>query len=223
MEKRKIVFGTYDTALHGKWTLNAWAFSPAVQHTNFVTVPGRDGQLDLSTALTDGEPRYDNRTLTVRLESSEGDRMEREARIRTMINWLDGWSMDIFLPDHPLHYIKGRVHVAREFNDPAHCAVNVTATCEPWMYFKNERVYTLTAAATEKTAVLSNMGRRTAVPSVVVSGANAEVKLVYGAASWVLSAGTYDLPDLALKQGDVELQYSGTGTVVIAYREAVLE
>ncbi len=223
MEKRKIIFGTYDTALHGLWTLNAWELSPAMQHTNFVTVPGRDGQLDLSTALTDGEPRYDNRTLTVRLESSEGTRLEREARISTMVNWLDGWSMDIKLPDRPTQYVKGRIHVAREFNDPAHCAVNVTAVCEPWLYFVNERVYTLTAAAQEKTAVLSNAGRRTVVPTITVSGTGASVKLVYGASSWVLSAGTYQLPDLILKQGDVELLYSGTGTVRIAYREAVLQ
>lgn len=223
MEKRKIIFGTYDTALHGLWTLNAWELSPAVQQTNFVTVPGRDGRLDLSTALTDGEPRYDNRKLTVRLESSEGTRLEREARISTMINWLDGWIVDVMLPDRPTQYVKGRVHVAREFNDPVHCAVNVTVECDPWLYFRNERVYTLTAGTTEKTAVLSNTGRRTVAPTLIVSGSGASVKLVFGAASWVLSAGTYQLPDLVLKQGDVELKYSGTGTVQISYREAVLQ
>ena len=220
---RKIIFGTYDTHLNGPWTLTGWTLTPAEHRTQFVEVPGRDGELDLSTALTDGAPRYGNRTLTATFERSDGTRLEREARISTMINWLDGWSMDIKLPDRPTLFIKGRVHVAREFNDPAHCAVNVTAVCEPWLYFVNERVYTLTAAAQEKTAVLSNAGRRTVVPTITVSGTGASVKLVYGASSWVLSAGIYQLPDLILKQGDVELLYSGTGTVRIAYREAVLQ
>ena len=223
METRKILFGTYDTAQNGLWTLTGCALSDPVQQTNYVQVLGRrEGPLDLSTVLTDGDPVYDSRTLTVTLESSEGTRLDRESRISSMINWLDGWVQEIVLPDDSTRYLKGRVHVAKQYNDPAHAAVTVTAVCEPWRYNKTETKVTLTASSTSKTATLKNAGRLTVVPLIEITGSNASVKLGFGSASWTLSAGTYQLPDLILAQGDHSLTYSGTGTVKITYREAVL-
>lgn len=219
MEKRKAILGGYDTALDGLWTLNSCTLSDPVVQTHLVDVPGRDGPLDLSTALTDGEPRYGSRTLTIRLESSEGTRMEREDRIDALVNRLDGWRTDAVLPDRPQLYLEGRFSVAREYNDMAHAAVVVTAVCDPWRYFKNARAYTLKATADEQTVVLSNVGRRTAVPQLTVTGT---VSLTFGGNTWTLTDGTYQLPDLALRSGNTQLTYSGSGTAVLTYREAVL-
>lgn len=222
MEHRKLILGSYDTHLNGPWTLAAWSLSPAEFQANFVEVPGRNGALDLSTALTDGEPRYNSRTLEARLERSDGTRLEREAAITTMINWLDGWKMDIFLPDDELRYITGRVHVEKEYNDSAHAAVIVTATVDPWRYNINETAVHLTAAAEEQTALLTNQGRRTVVPLLEITGDSAQVLLTVGTASWSLSAGTYQLPDLVVRQGGVEIKYQGSGELFFRYREAIL-
>lgn len=219
MEKRGLTIGTYNTVEH-LWTLAALEFSAPEYQENFLDVPGRDGALDLSAALTNGAPTYHSRTLTVKLECSEGTRLTREAAINTMVNWLDGWRQDIVLPDDPGHYITGRVSVAKEYNDNAHAAVTVTAVCDPWRYAKDETVYTLTAATTEKTQALANAGRRTAVPLLTITGGT--VLLKYGGFSWSLGAGTYQLPDLILPQGGGTLTYSGAGTLRISYREAVL-
>lgn len=219
MEKRGLLIGTYNTVEH-LWTLAAMELSAPEYQEKFLDVPGRDGALDLSAALTNGAPTYHSRTLTVKLECSEGTRLEREAAINTMVNWLDGWRLDIVLPDDPGHYITGRVSVAKEYNDLAHAAVTVTAVCDPWRYAKDETVYTLTAAETEKTAELANAGRRTAVPLLTITGGT--ILLKYGAFSWSLGDGTYQLPDLTVPQGGGTLTYSGTGTLRINYREAVL-
>ena len=219
MEKRGLIFGTYNTVEH-LWTLTGWSFSAPEYQENFLDVPGRDGALDLSAALTNGAPTYHSRTLTVKLECSEGSRLSREVAIHTMVNWLDGWRQDIVLPDDPDHYITGRVSVAKEYNDNAHAAVKVTAVCDPWRYAKDETVYTLTATAETQTVELANAGRRTAVPLVTITGGT--ILLAYGAYSWTLGAGTYQLPDLTLPQGGGSLTYSGTGTLRISYREAVL-
>lgn len=221
MEKRKIIFGTYDTAAQ-LLTLTGWELSAPVYQSNLVEVPGRDGPLDLSTALTDGEPRYEGRTLTAHFETSEGTRLERKARFDTMVNWLDGWRMDIQLPDDDTHYITGRVSVAVEYNDPAHGAVTVTAVCDPWRYFKEETVVELTAGTEAQTATIVNTGRKSQAPTLTISGDGASVTLVYGAYTWALGAGVYVLPDLILRQGDNALTYSGTGSVELRYREAVL-
>lgn len=222
MLKRTVKLGTYDTAANG-WTLAACQLSPAEEKTNFVDKPGGDGSWDLSTALTDGIPRYNDRTLTVVLECSEGDRQTRETLIRQMVNQLDGMRLDIQLPDDPNHHLSGKLHVARDYNDLAHCSVTVTAVCEPWKYANQETVVSLTASTTAKTAQLVNNGRRAVVPTIKVTGTNASVRLEYNSSSLSLSTGTYKWPELLLTPGTHTLTYSGVGVVEITYREAVLE
>jgi hypothetical protein len=220
MVKRGFLIGNYDTAAE-QWTLTAWALTDQQAVTNLVDVPGRRrGPLDLSTALTDGDPVYGSRTLTASFECSEGTRMEREDKISDMINALDGWRLNIVLPDGPYRYITGRVSVSKVYNDLAHASVKVTATCEPWRYNATETAVVLTAAATAKKATLLNSGRLAVVPLLEVSGG--DVLLVYGSHSWALSVGSYALPDLLLAHGESVLTYSGEGTLTITYREAVL-
>lgn len=220
MEKRKIIFGTYDTAAEGLWTLTGWVLSDAEQKTEYMDLPGGNGRLDTSTVLTDGEPVYGDRTLTATFECSEGTRLEREDRISRMVNWLDGWRMNITLPDDPLHYITGRVHVKRLYNDPAHASVQVDAICSPWRYNVAETVVGLQATATAQTTALINSGRLALVPTLTIAGG--EVLLASGGASWALSAGVYALPDLYLRSGSTYITYSGTGSLLVTYREAVL-
>lgn len=223
MEKRKILFGSYDTAKKG-WTLTGWQLSAPEMKTNYIDKPGGDGSWDLSTTLTDGLPRYNDRLLTATFECSEGDRLSREQTIREMVNLLDGLPNNIILPDDDKHFVVGkRIHVAREYNDPAHAAVTVTATCEPWKYADTEVEHIKIAATTEQHWVMTNSGRRTVVPTITVTGTDASIKLVYGMASLTLSAGTYQWPDLLLTPGLHSLRYSGVGTLKVTYREAVLE
>lgn len=222
MEKRKIIFGTYNTATEG-WTLTGWKLSAAVQKTTYVEKSGGDGSWDLSTVLSDGIARYKDRTLTVTLECSDGDRLSREAKIRDLVNTLDGMREDIELPDDLLHYITGRIHIEKNYNDMAHAAVTITAVCEPWKYAVTPTRVSVVASTTEKALLLVNDGRRAVVPTLTVSGTGASIRLVVGSASRTVSAGLWQVPDLLLKPGTTELKYSGNGTLVIEYREAVLE
>lgn len=226
MEKRRLLIGDYDTAADGLWTLAACKLTKAAQVQTFVSVPGRVAPLDLSTYLTDGQPYYDNATLEAILESSEGDRLARKLRIDLMVNYLDGQTVKIYLPDDTDHYLVGRVQVSPEYNDLAHCAVHVVAVCDPWLYAAAETVVSLTATGTEQTAQLLNYGRLAVVPDITVTG---EVHIRYGESSWALSTGEYILPELCLTPGKGlglpgahSITYSGSGSITIAYREAVL-
>lgn len=224
MKKRTIQLGDYDTAAHGLWTLTAWSFPEPAMEENLVQVPGRTkGPLDLSTALTDGEPSYTSRPLSITLESSEGDRPAREARISEMVNMLNGRRVDIVLPDHPLHYATGRLTVKTLYNDLAHASVEVAGVCEPWLYAKEETTVLLQATAAQQAVRLRNAGAMPVVPVLEIAAeAGSSVLLGYGAASQALPAGTYTWPALRLTPGDHVLTYSGAGTVTIKYREAVL-
>lgn len=219
MEIRKLILGTYNTASDGLWTLRSTKLTKPPQVQSFLSVPGRHAPLDYSTYLTDGQPYYESRSLEAVLESSEGSRPEREKRISSMVNRLDGLSMQIFLPDDADHYLVGRVQVTPDYNDLAHCAVTVSAVCEPWRYAVNETIITLTANALEVDAVLENQGKLALVPTLDVTG---EVSLIFGDSNWVLAAGTYILPDIFLTPGAHKITYSGNGTLKFTYREAVI-
>lgn len=224
MEKRTIKLGDYDTAADGLWTLTDWEFTEPDPETNLVSVPGRSrGPLDLSTVLTDGEPRYGSRPLSISLESSEGDRMAREARISAMVNQLHGRRVNIVLPDHPLHYAVGRLTVETKYNDIAHASVEVKGTCEPWLYAAKETVVQVEATTEEQTLRLRNAGVMTVVPVLEVEAETDDyIRIGYGTASLALSAGTHTWPTLLLTPGDHVITYSGAGTLTITYREAVL-
>lgn len=221
-KRRGFIFGDYDTAADG-WTLASWSFPEPAPQTTFVAVPGRaKGPLDMSTALTDGDPTYGSRSFTATFELSEGTRDDRDTIISYMVNRLHGRRVEITFPDDPARYAIGRLSVKKDYSDPAHAAVTVTATCDPWRYSKMEHRAVLLATVDEQKALLSNTGRCVLVPDVELTGYNANVTLTCGDLEWTLDVGTYRLPELKLPQGNTEITYKGTGTLTITYREAIL-
>ena len=218
MQKRKIIFDTYDTAADGLWTLASCVLGDAEPQEILLEIPGRlDGPLDASEALT-GDVEYGPRPLEVMLESSEGTRAERQARISAMVNRLHGRRVPIRLPDDAEHYLIGRLKVTPQYNDLAHAAIQVTATCEPWRYANEETEVVVNANGTTQEVILENDRRRT-YPSATVTG---EVVLAYNGKSMTFGEGTRLLTDLPLGQGDHLVKVSGKGSVTFTYRKAVL-
>ena len=140
-----------------------------------------------------------------------------------MINQLDGWRLNIILPDDDTRYITGRVRVKKIYNDLAHCSVQVTATCEPWRYNVELTTVAVTATSAEKTIVLANEGRKSVIPVIDISE---EVVLKYETEPRGLQLGeerrSIFIPDLYLKTGTHQIHYSGSGQIQVHHREAVL-
>lgn len=225
MEKRTLILGEYDTAAHG-WTLTKCKITKGQQMQSFIQVPGRYAPIDASTYLTDGQPYYDSATLDAVLECSEGDRYHREQLIDALVNYVDGRSLHLIHPDNPNHYLVGRVQAAPDYSDLAHCAVTISAVCEPWLWEARETSISLVGSTTEKVATIAIRGRLAVVPTVTVTG---EITLFFGSHTWTLSAGEHILPDLCLTPGELpgepgthEVRFKGTGRAVLTYREAVL-
>lgn len=227
MKKRTVLFGDYNTADYG-WTLTGCSLSAAEQKTNYVEKTGGDGSWDLSTVMTDGVPRYRNRSLTVTLENSQGTREDREEIINEMVNQLDGLEWHIVLPDRPDYYLAGRVNVAVDYSGLSYAAVTVTATVEPWFYKERETIVVLNAPITSSTDAatfyLWNHGRKVVTPRLDVVGA---ARLTFNGISTSLTTGSYEWPALLLAPGENTLIYTGaygaTGeSLTITYREAVL-
>jgi hypothetical protein len=219
MQKRKIIFDTYDTAADGLWTLASCVLGDAEPVTTLLDIPGRlDGPLDASEALT-GDIQYGPRPLEVTLESSEGTRLERKARIDYMVNLLHGRRVPVWLPDDPGHYVIGRLSVRPQYNDLAHAAVQVSATCEPWRYATEETEVTVEVGGSHKDITLTN-DRRKVYPTATVVG-EIEVTDEKGH-SFALGEGTHLLTGLPLGLGNHVVTVFGMGSVTFTYRRAVL-
>lgn len=219
MAKRTVQIGAYNTAEHG-WTLTGLKLSDPEQKTNYVEKTGGDGSWDWSTVMTDGIPRYKDRSLSITLECSEGTRSDRETLLSGLVNQLDGLEWEVTLPDQTDYYIVGRLHVIVNYSDLAHCSVTITGMCRPWLYKKAMTVVVLNATSTQKSAILVNAGRLALVPFLEVE--EGSITLTYGTSSTALSEGTYEWPTLLLTPGNHPIKYQGTGTLTISYREAVL-
>lgn len=220
MNKRKLVIGMYDTSK--LWTLASLKLTPAEQQTNYITVRGRSGALDLSTAVTGGIPVYGNRTLTAVLELSENTREQRERYINDIINQLDGVRAKIQLPDDPGWYLDGRVHVAREYNDLAHAAVSIKADCYPYK-LKTAETTVVTQIAGVDSVVKLTCTRRPIVPTITV---DAETVITWYGASYSVSPGKHRISGILLTMGTHTMKARTTGgekgNLTITYQEGQL-
>lgn len=224
MKKRTIKIGNYDTATHG-WTLTGYKLSDPEPKTNYVEKTGGDGAWDLSTVMTNGVPRYKNRSLTVTLECSRGTRATREKLVNELVNTLDGLEWQIIPPDRPEHYLVGRIRVAVDYSDLAHAAVTITGICEPWLYSARETVVEHTVRDISAEIIrLRNDGRRAVIPTIEATPAAGMTLSFNGYFTQVSGSGTFKWTTVLLTPGEHELKVTAVpgDTLRITYREAVL-
>lgn len=221
MKKRTVLFGTFDTAAQGiPWTLTSIELTSPETKTNYVDIPGANGTLDLSCAVS-GEPVFNDRELTLTFETSEGTRAERENAINDLFNQLHGNRMHIILPDAADYYLDGRIGVSKDYNDMAHAAVTITAVCSPYRRKVSETTITKSLTTTQISFTLTN-SRMPVVPTITVTAQSA---VTFEDTVYTLNAGTHALPAIRLSKGANTMKakaVSGTGSITITYREGML-
>ena len=98
--------------------------------THYVDIPGAQGSLDLTEALT-GKVQFKNRTLTLEF-ITKADRENWSAIYSDILSELHGQFKEISLDDDPQHYYKGRVKVSDPVRDNKHVTVKMTVEVEPF-------------------------------------------------------------------------------------------
>lgn len=215
---RGVQFGDYHTVDDWNLILNAKKIDTPEPKVIKVKVDGRDGDLNLSRALT-GTMKFENREASFTFIVTEGTQAEREALISEITNIIHGNELQIIEPDDPDHYLLGECSVTDVFNDRAYGAFTIEADCDPYRYAIQEVNRILSLTDTEVEILLNNTGRKTVTPTLIVSD---NVNLSFETSEVALGRGTYKLTNLALPPGITEVTVTGSGTLTISYREAVL-
>lgn len=221
MITRGIQFGNYHTADDWDLILHTKTLTPPKPKAYYVSVPGRDGDLDLSEALT-GDVHYENRIAVFSFIASDGTYSDREDLLSEIVAKIHGKRLQIIDPDYPGYYLSGRCTVTERTNINAYGTLTVEANCDPYKYALEEttRHVVITPSDGTISVVCTNTGRQTVTPKITVTGY--AVTLTFGSTTTTLSEGTFILPALQFPAGTTTMRVSGNGTVAFTYREAIL-
>lgn len=198
--------------------------------TESVTVPGSDGELDLSTALTDGEVKFNNRTLTFKFSLLTKSRTWEGIK-SAISNYLHGKKMKIILDVDKAFYYVGRCTVDPFSESKKGATMTIKVDAEPYKYdiqdstedwvwdsfnFETGIIYNLKEiSVTPSTEIIIPSRRMKVVPVITVSSA---MDVVFNGVTYGLSEGDNRVLSIIFSEGENKLTFSGTGTVTIKFR-----
>lgn len=183
-----------------------------------VEVPGRNGLLDLTDALT-GDVTFKNRECSWQFADAREYGKRTDALVK-LYNMLHGRRLPFILDDRQDYTGKGRFTAEIEENRNGYTLINVTADCDP--YF-SKGLKTLKIHAAGGVTAYVESGR---MPVCPVFEFYSETIVKMGDVCMQLPPGTYKLTDLWLQEGTNEIylnSYLGDGNVLIStYEEATI-
>lgn len=213
--------GVYFGEIHSYNDLNLilapFALTPAEPQTNFLKIPGRDGDLDLTEV--NGEVKYNSREFTFPFTVAPGDALSFDERASMVANALNGRRCRITLDRDPNYYWVGRCLVDKYTQDKRIGKIDVKATVEPYKLNQNTTVVSIELSSDEQSVVLEN-GRMASVP--VIECTNDGTTVVFGGKTHTLNAGTSKILDIRFVEGGNVLKLSGTGTITFRWQEGEL-
>lgn len=185
----------------------------------FIKIPGRNGMINASYGVSDGEPVYGNRDITFTLFTNKDETSFNEI-VSELMNYCHGREKKLFLPNDIGHYYKG-VFVVGDTEGYQEGTIPVSVNAEPYAYRKE--ITTVTGVISEsgiKEVILSSE-KITAIPTVT---ANNIITISLRGKSITLPAGVHTVSEFKLKAGDNILTVSGTPKTeyTISYQEARL-
>lgn len=217
--ERYFVFDNFNTYYDWNSILTSKTIDPPEAKTKYVDIDGMSGSLDLTESLA-GEVTYKDRSVSASFWTNTGNRAERENLMCEIISQLHGKKIKIVEPDDPDHYFYGRAKVSIKKNIIPYSEFSIDCTCEPWRYAIEETVRRLDIDSQVVTnMIFHNKGVKTLCPDIIVDG---YVDIIYDGVKTSLTAGSYRITDLKLRQGSNIVGVSGIGSVTFKYREATL-
>lgn len=207
--------------------------NPPELQTETVKVPGRDGLLDLSAALT-GRVAFGNRSGSWTFFVEKSASFHRN--LSNLANLLHGTCFKCVFDIDPDWYYKGRLSIDKYATEGTSREIQINYDLDPYKYaidggdiadwlwdpfeFASDTIYFGTFAVDGTRRVnLVNPGEKNVVPTFKVTGT---VNLAFRGYNYQLTNNTYVYSELYLSKGDNWITFTGTGTVKVGYERTSL-
>lgn len=221
--------------------------APPSQKTNYVDIPGANGSLDLSTALT-GIPVFENRSGSFEFALPDADK-DWAGMYSYIANFLHGRRLKMVLEDDPAYYYVGRFSISDWTSDENYTSVSIDYELEPlkndiynnadeWLWnpfdFINQvtrDIENINITSTNKTITINDPTSYPSIPTIVVNSMTSSTMTV--AFDGEFYSGTYDLnvgeniiPQIIIYKKVLKktttnynvLTFTGTGNVSVKYK-----
>jgi hypothetical protein len=208
--------------------LSSKVISPPTVQTKLVTVPLRDGAIDLTEAVSD-VPRYNDRIITMTFSVLDPMNTWTD-KVSEIQNYMHGKRLNIIFDDDLAFYYVGRVTVDKWSSNKNIGTLVIKAEVEPFKYTVESSavdwewdVFDFESGIINETGQLIVNGSTTinlicrqkrVFPTITASSS---MTVTYNGETHNLRSGSQKLYDMFLVEGNNELTFTGNGTVSIDY------
>lgn len=226
-------YHTYDD--WGLYVTNTDYIGEPKQVTNYVSVPGRDGLLDLSEVIT-GRPTYSGREISIKL-AGHHNKVNWDSVISAFRNNINGRICRLVFDNDKSYYWRGRIDI-KDFESVLSLGTfqvdvpnadpykyDVLSSADPWLwdpfnFETGEIIQTQATVIVGSGSITVPHGHMPTSPTIVVSNmVSGTFKLTYDGSTYSLVRGNNKIPSIMVGgDKDVKLDFVGSATVQIVYR-----
>ena len=213
--------GTLGVTIGDKHTLKDWNLGWTAITLGFPEaktyeqdIPGADGVLDITEAVTGGDVKYKNRSISLEFETSDEDFFEWGPMISNIANYLAGQKKKVILDTDPSFYYIGRLTIDVEKTDRLNGKLVMSGEVD--FNFETDIIREYGGSKVSGKYELNIYGRRKRVIPVIEC--DTPMQVTYNGATYDLPKGKSKVFDIWLSEGDNLLTFTGNGTVSVDYR-----
>lgn len=214
-----VIFGNYHSYEDFSLFLKSKTIEQPEAKTEYLDIPGSDGQLDLTEFF--GDIKYKNRKLTFEFQT----KLRHEAfynLFETISNAINGKRLKVYLSEDEYFYFEGRIKLNEYKSNEKIGSIIIEVDSDPYKMEKFETIHEVTLTGEEKEVYLINLKKQVSPSIEVVANSGESVTLIYGDTTYMLSNGLYSIPEMTLKEGNNYIKLSGVGKIIFSYRRGKL-
>lgn len=230
--------GTLGVMIGDKHTLKDWNLGWTAITLGFPEtktyeqdIPGADGTLDITEAVTGGDVKYKNRSISLEFETPDEDFFEWGVIVSEVANYLAGQKKKIILDTDPSFYYIGRLTIDVEKTDRLNGKLVISGDVDPYKYercssledwvfdtfnFETDIIREYKDIKVSGEYELCIPGRRKRIIPTIECDSPMEV--IYNGTSYNLPKGKSKVFDIWLTDRENSLTFKGNGTVSVDYR-----